>query len=97
MTHTLGLNDVCDALRLHAGPLSAIRGATPPSKNALSHANRERDAALAEALFWKMLAQLQQLVSQFGGGRRRPRFAFRFKRMIPQASHRGVRKALAPA
>ena len=72
LTHALGLNDVCDALRLHAGPLSAIRGATPPSKNTLSHANRERDAAMAEALFWKMLAQLQQVAPQFGGGRRRP-------------------------
>lgn len=30
LTHALGLNDVCDALRLHSGPLSAIRGATPP-------------------------------------------------------------------
>ena len=43
LTHALGLNDVCDALRLHSGPLSAIRGATPPSKNALSYANRERN------------------------------------------------------
>jgi len=81
LTHALGLNDVCDALRLNAGPLSALRGATPPSKNALSHANRERDAAMAEALFWKMLKQLRQLAPAFGGGRR-PRFAFRFKRMI---------------
>jgi hypothetical protein len=24
---------VCDALHLHSGPLSAIRGATPPSRN----------------------------------------------------------------
>ncbi len=81
LTHALGLNDVCDALRLNAGPLSAIRGATPPSKNALSHANRQRDAAMAEALFWQMLEHLQQLAPQFAG-RRRPRFAFRFKRMI---------------
>ena len=81
LTHALGLNDVCDALRLHSGPLSAIRGATPPSKNGLSHANRERDPAMAEALFWKMLEQLQRIAPRFGGGRR-PRFAFRFKRMI---------------
>jgi hypothetical protein len=81
LTHALGLNDVCDALRLNAGPLSAMRGATPPSKNALSHANRERDAAMAEALFWQMLKELQHLAPHFGGGRR-PRFAFRFKRMI---------------
>jgi len=81
LTHALGLNDVCDALRLHSGPLSAIRGATPPSKNGLSHANRQRDAQMAEALFWRMLGHLQEIAPRFGGGRR-PRFAFRFKRMI---------------
>jgi hypothetical protein len=81
LTHALGLNDVCDALRLNAGPLSAIRGATPPSKNALSHANRERDAHMAEGLFWTMLEHLQTLAPRFGRGAR-PRFAFRFKRMI---------------
>jgi hypothetical protein len=81
LTHALGLNDVCDALRLNAGPLSALRGATPPSKNALSHANRQRDAGMAEALFWKMLEELQRIAPHFGSARR-PRFAFRFKRMI---------------
>jgi hypothetical protein len=30
LTHAIGLNDVCDALRLHSGPLSALRGATAP-------------------------------------------------------------------
>lgn len=81
LTHALSLNDVCDALRLHAGPLSAIRGATPPSKNALSHANRERNPEMAEHLFWRMLEHLQQLHPGFGT-RRRPKFAFRFKRLI---------------
>jgi hypothetical protein len=81
LTHALGLNDVCDALRLHSGSLSAIRAATPPSKNGLSHANRERDPKMAEALFWKMLEHLQRVAPGFGRGRR-PRFAFRFKRMI---------------
>jgi hypothetical protein len=46
LTHTIGLNDVCDALRLHSGPLSALGGATVPSRNNLSHANKRRDAAL---------------------------------------------------
>ena len=81
VTHSLGLNDVCDALRLRSGPLSAIRGATPPSKNGLSHANRQRDPQLAEQLFWKMLTHLQALSPDFGA-RHRPRFAFRFKRVI---------------
>jgi hypothetical protein len=81
LTHSLGLNDVCDALALHAGPLSAIRGATAPKRNTFSHANRERDPAMAEKLFWQMLEHLQGLCPGFGRGRR-ARFAFRFKRMI---------------
>ena len=81
LTHSLGLNDVCDALRLHSGPLSAIRGATAPKRNTLSHANRQRDPAMAENLFWQTLEHLQGLCPGFGR-RRRPRFAFRFKRMI---------------
>ena len=47
LTHALGLNDVCDALRLHSGPLSALRAATPPCKNTLSYANRTRDPKMA--------------------------------------------------
>jgi hypothetical protein len=81
LTHALGLNDVCDALRLHSGPLSAVRGATPPSKNGLSTANRERNPKLAEQLFWSVLEHLQHVHPGFGGPRR-PKFAFRFKRAI---------------
>jgi len=46
------LNDVCDALKNHAGALASLREAAPPSRNGLSHANRERNADMAEALFW---------------------------------------------
>jgi hypothetical protein len=81
ITHSLGLNDVCDALRLHSGPLSAVRGATPPPKNTLSHANRTRDPKMAEQLFWTVLDHLQTVQPAFGGNRR-PKFAFRFKRLI---------------
>jgi hypothetical protein len=38
LAHCLSLNDVCDGLSLHGGPLSALRGATPPSRNGLSNA-----------------------------------------------------------
>jgi DDE family transposase len=71
-------------LRRVASALGSVVGDSrrdPPSKNGLSHANRARDARLAEQLFWKMLAHLQQLDPHFGS-RRRPRFAFRFKRLI---------------
>ena len=81
LTHSLGLNDVCDALRLHSGPLSALRGAKPPCKNTLSHANRIRAPKMAERLFYLMLEYLQNLQPGFGGNRR-PRFVFRFKRLI---------------
>jgi len=81
LTHALGLNDVCDALRLHSGPLSAIRGATPPSRNGLSHANKVRPAEMAEKLFWKMLEHLETLSPQFGMGRRRAPL-HRFKRAV---------------
>lgn len=81
LTHALGLNDVCDALGLHSGPLSCIRAATAPSRNNLSHANKVRDAAMAEKLFWSVLEHLQRLKPGFARG---PRFhlARRFKRVI---------------
>jgi hypothetical protein len=67
LTHAMSLHDVCDALRGHSGKLSRIRGATAPSKNALSHANRGRDAAMAERLFWETLGRLTELCPRFGG------------------------------
>ena len=51
LTHSIGLNDLCDSLQLHSGPLAGIRGATAPSRNGLSNANRERPAEMAEQLF----------------------------------------------
>ena len=81
-THAIGLNDVCDSLRLHSGPLSAIRGATPPSRNNLSHANKVRPATLAEQLFWKTLEHLQGVSPAFGTGRAGKRLAHRFKTTI---------------
>lgn len=81
-THAIGLNDVCDALRLHSGPFSAIRGATPPSRNGLSTANKVRPAALAEQVFWKTLEHLQSVSPAFGAGRGGKRLMHRFKTAI---------------
>ena len=78
LSHSLGLNDLCDSLQLHSGPLSTVRGASSPSRNGLSHANRERPAAMAEQLFWRTLAHLKEQSPGFGAGRRRGP-AFRFK------------------
>lgn len=82
LTHAIGLNDVCDALRHHVGWLARIRGATPPSRNGLSHAGRHRDAAMAEQLFWRVLAHLQSIQPVFGTGRRFRGLAGRFKRVV---------------
>ena len=38
LTHSIGLNDVCDALGHHRGALSSIRGAEAPSRSGLSYA-----------------------------------------------------------
>lgn len=81
LTHGIGLNDLCDSLQLHSGPLSSIRAATAPSRNGLSHANRERPAAMGEQLFWEVSEHLCQQSPGFRVGRRRGP-AFRFKMPI---------------
>ena len=82
LTHAIGLNDVCDALRLHSGPLSALCGATAPTRNNLSHANKHRDASLAEQLFWSVLEHLKALHPRFAGSRKGKGLLYRFKRTI---------------
>ena len=81
LTHSLCLNDVCDALQLHSGPLSAVRAAKAPYKNTFSYANRTRDPKLGELLFYWMLEHLEKLQPGFGG-KHQPRFVFRFKRIM---------------
>ena len=81
LSHSIGLNDLCDSLQLHSGPLSSIRGATAPSRNGLSHANRERPAEMAEQVFWRTLEHLKEQSPGFAGGKGRGP-AFRFKMPI---------------
>lgn len=82
LAHSLSLNDVCDDLRNHAGALQTLRDATPPSRNGLSHANRTRNADMAEELFWSTLNHLQVAEPKFGMGRDYVGFPRRFKRTI---------------
>ncbi len=80
-THAIGLNDVVDALRANRASMASIRGAEPPSRNGLSHANKTRDPKMAEDLFWSVLNHLERLQPGFGGVQfgRLPR---RFKRTV---------------
>jgi hypothetical protein len=82
LTHAIGLNDVCDALWMHHGFLAAIRGATPPSRNNLSNANKVRNAQMAEALYWEMLDHLQKQSPSFAKGKVRRGYLRRFRRVI---------------
>jgi hypothetical protein len=80
-THAIGLNDVCDALRSNRSAMASIRGAKPPSRNGLSHANKTRNPEMAKELFWRVLRYLEQLHPGFGGLKfsKLPR---RFKRTV---------------
>ena len=78
LAHAIGLNDVCDWLRLKAAALSRF-GVSAPSRNALSHANKERDAAFIERLFWSVLNHLQHACPSFAAGRKGKGLLRRFK------------------
>lgn len=78
LAHAISLNDVCDWLRLKAAALGRF-GVTPPARNTLSHANRQRGAAFAEQLFWSTLGHLQQIRPAFATGRRGRGLLRRFK------------------
>ena len=82
LSHAISLNDVCDALKNHAGALFSVREAMPSSRNGLSYANRTRNADMAEALFWAVLANLQSTHPRFGIGRQYCGLPRRFKRTI---------------
>ena len=82
LAHSLSLNDIADTMRNHSGAVSAIRRACPPSRNGLSHANRTRNADMAEGLFWSVLAHIQEVHPRFGAGHKYSGLPRRFKRAI---------------
>ena len=67
LTHAIGLNDVCDCLRIHSRWLGSLRGAVAPTRNTLSHANTNRNSDMMEDLFWQTLSYLEnRLPGGFG-------------------------------
>lgn len=81
LAHALSLNDVCDWLRLKVRAIAGL-GVTPPSRNNLSHANKTRDAAFIQTVFWKTLDHLQRCEPAFGGKRKGRRLLHRFKAKV---------------
>jgi hypothetical protein len=78
LSHAMGLNDVCDWLRLKSGVLARF-GVTPPSKNGLSNANKDRDAEFVDKLFWSVMGHLQHASPDFAAGRKGKGLLRRFK------------------
>ena len=79
---TDSLNETCDALRVHEAEFLRTRGATSPARNTFSNANRTRDPAMIEALYWQMLKYLQTVSPGFVQYGKHAGFLFRLKRGI---------------
>ena len=77
LTQSLELND----LRLACERVFLDGGLAPRSADIEPECSRTRDPKLAEQVFWAVLEHLQTLQPAFGGNRR-PKFAFRFTRLI---------------
>ena len=82
LARCVSLNDVCDSLKIHRGYLATIRHAAPLSRNGLAYANKERNASMAEDLFWTMFAHLQNLSPKFGYNHGYKGIPRRFKKTI---------------
>ena len=83
LAHALSLNDICDSLSNHAGTLAQIRNCAPPSRNGLSHANKTRNADMAEELFWKVYESLSKRFPEFpASSRNYPGLPCRFRRTV---------------
>ena len=77
------LKQISELMPRNSVPKLARRHAVDQrSRNGLSHANRERDADMAEELFWETLNSLQSSAPEFGMGRRYCGFPRRFRRLI---------------
>ena len=77
------LNEICDAMAVHAQKLFRVRGLLPALRNTISNANRTRDPVVAEKLFWEMYGRLRSLAPKFVHPRHKGRLArFRLRRIV---------------
>lgn len=58
LSHALSLNDICDTLYNNKGKFTGVSRAHPPSRNGLFNANKNRNADMAEELFWAVYKHL---------------------------------------
>jgi len=81
LTHSIGLNDVCDTLRIHSTWLGSLRAAVAPTRNTFSHANKTRNSDMMQDLFWAVLTDLENKAPG-GFGLRYKGLPRRFKKAI---------------
>ena len=83
LSGAFSLNEICDAEEVHRNKLVRIRGILPAKRNTFSHANRTRDPAAAESLFWEMHKRLTESYPGFVHPRLRGKLSrFRFRRIF---------------
>lgn len=76
--HAFSLNEICDIAQVHHAALSRTRGMTAPRRNTLSNANRTRDPAVAERVYWQLAEHLGRVSPGFSNGKNHGKLA-RFK------------------
>ena len=67
--HAFSLNEIVDISHVHRKELSRIRGISSPKLNTFSNANRTRDPAVPEAVYWKLRDELSRESPAFRGMR----------------------------
>ena len=77
-----GLNAIVDAAHAHANEWRRIRNVEPPARNTFSNANRKRNPAMAEALYWAVFKHLAEQFPAFTGNKRLNGFLYRVKRKV---------------
>ena len=77
------LNEICDAMAVHSKKLFRVRGLLPARRNTFSNANRTREPAVAEKLFWEMRARLTAMAPRFLHPKHKGRLSrFRLRRIV---------------
>lgn len=80
IAHFAGLNETCDVMSVFDSELRRERNCVAPKRNTFSHANRTRDPALAETLYWDIFRMLQERDPSFGVGKPKGKLRrFRFR------------------
>ena len=83
LSGAFSLNEICDTMAVHFKKLFRVRGLLPARRNTFSNANRTRDPAVAEKLFWEMYGRLASLAPKFVHPKHKGRLArFRLRRIV---------------